>query len=252
MRVEIVAQGSTREERLRGEWGLSVLVDDDVLFDTFADPGTIGRYFREHQVDATAIKHIVISHDHWDHTGGLWCVLERNRTAAVYVCRGVSEDLKNKIRGFGNRLVEVTGPLKIRDDVYTTGEIAGTYAGQSIAEQSLVVAPGGKTALITGCSHPGILIILDTVARTHGRELDLVLGGFHLPGTTDDDLETIAERLRDGHNVKILAPCHCTGAEAVDFFEKRLPERLKRVRAGDAFLFNAARSAWELTRAGGE
>ena len=78
MDIKLLAEGHTKWDRFIRNWGISFLIDDDVLFDTF------GR--RKLKVDATKIKHIIISHEHWDHISGLWAILKINNAVTVYVC----------------------------------------------------------------------------------------------------------------------------------------------------------------------
>ena len=245
MRLEIIAQGSSRRDRRRLHWGLSVLVDDDVLFDTFADAETLRRYFLERRVDVGKIRHIVISHDHWDHTGGLWWILGQNRDCAVYVCRKTGPLLKERISSTGARLVEVSGSIAVREGVHTTGEIDGTYAGKPIVEQSLLLRNRETLAVVTGCSHPGLLTILVRVGSLFKDRIDLVLGGLHVMDAPRDELEKLAVMLEEVYRVRALAPFHCTGETAVSFFKKRLPGRTIAAGAGDRFEFHEESRAWE-------
>jgi 7,8-dihydropterin-6-yl-methyl-4-(beta-D-ribofuranosyl)aminobenzene 5'-phosphate synthase len=245
MRLEIIAQGSSKRDRRRLQWGLSVLIDDDVLFDTYANPEALERYFRLHRIDGADIKHIVISHDHWDHTGGLWRLLELKRDRTVYVCRKTRAELKERIRSCGARLVEVGESVAIKDGVVSTGEIDGTYADAPIVEQSLLLRNGGTLAVVTGCSHPGILAILSRAGRLCQERIDLVMGGFHLADAGAAELEKIAVMLKEVYRARTLAPFHCTGDAALSYFRKRLPEKTIRAGAGDRFAFNEESLAWE-------
>jgi len=78
MRLKILAEGSTEWQHFIKHWGLSILIDDDILFDTFGKPNYITKQLKRFSVDIDKIKHIVISHDDWDHVSGLWKILERN------------------------------------------------------------------------------------------------------------------------------------------------------------------------------
>jgi 7,8-dihydropterin-6-yl-methyl-4-(beta-D-ribofuranosyl)aminobenzene 5'-phosphate synthase len=245
MRLEIIAQGSSKLDRQREQWGLSVLIDDDVLFDTFANGPTLEKYFHAHRIHVGTIRHIIISHDHWDHTGGLWWVLEQNRDCAVYVCRKTAPALKERIIDCGARLVEVERSIAVKEGVHTTGEIDGVYAGTPIVEQALLLRNRDTLAVVTGCSHPGLHPILVRAGLLFQDRVDMILGGLHLMNTGAADLEKMAVVLQEIYRVRTLAPCHCTGAAALAFFKNRLPQRTVKAGSGDVFRFNDETLSWE-------
>ena len=63
MRFKILAEGSTKWQRFIKHWGLSILIDDDILFDTFGKPDYVLKQLKRFSIDINKIKHIVISHD---------------------------------------------------------------------------------------------------------------------------------------------------------------------------------------------
>ena len=58
-------------------------------------------------VEISNIKVIVISHDHWDHRGGLWGILKENHKLKVYACPNFSKRFKNRVKSYGGQLIEV-------------------------------------------------------------------------------------------------------------------------------------------------
>ena len=66
MQVRVIAVGSTKWERFIRRWGVSFLIGEDVLFDTFGDPGVFLGNMRRFNIEPAKIKYIVISHDDWD------------------------------------------------------------------------------------------------------------------------------------------------------------------------------------------
>jgi 7,8-dihydropterin-6-yl-methyl-4-(beta-D-ribofuranosyl)aminobenzene 5'-phosphate synthase len=89
--------------------------------------------------------------------------------------------------------------------------------GATPTEQALIVHTRHGVILITGCAHPGIVAIA-RAARDVDR-IRLILGGFHLGGKDDAEIQTIITQLR-GLGVEGLAPCHCTGDQAMRRFEE--------------------------------
>lgn len=217
--LTLVAQGSTPWQRFIRRWGLSFLVGDDVLFDTFGDPGVFLRNLARLKVDISRIRHIVISHDHWDHVSGLWPFLEKHREVAVYICPGFSQDTKKRLSSTGAKIIEVRDQWQIRDGLFSTGPISGRYAEEKIEEQALVVRAGEGWALVTGCAHPGITNILEQVIADFGRPVRWVIGGFHLKDSTPAEIEKIALRLKE-LGVESIVPLHCTGKAAGNILRK--------------------------------
>jgi len=246
MNITIIASGSTKIERLMNKWGLSILINDDVLFDTFCNEDFLKANFKKFNIDIQHIKHIVLSHEHWDHTGGLWWLLEQNNNVKVYICNGFSGRFKSKVKNSGATLVEVTDMIPIKENIVTTGEIQGIYNARPIVEQSLIIKEKNKLAIITGCSHPGILTILSRVKEQLDDDIDLLLGGLHLINAQEAEIAGIAAMVDDQYNIKTVAPFHCTGDQALHYFKKKIPYRFKNVTEGNSFYFNPEKTSWEL------
>ena len=101
MNIKIVAVGSTRWQRFIRRWGVSFLIGEDLLFDTFGDPGVLLRNMRKLNIDTAKIKRIVLSHDDWDHISGLWYLLPNRTDITVYICPGFQQELKDRIAQMG-------------------------------------------------------------------------------------------------------------------------------------------------------
>lgn len=214
MEIQIVAVGSSVQERVTGHWGLSFLVDRDVLFDTFAIPAVLQRNMQKLDIDPSRIRHIVISHNHWDHTSGLWDILLKNNRVTVYLCPSVEATLKERIQDFGAEVVEPADFMKIKDRIYTTGEIMGKYGGQPMPEQALVVTSRQGLVIITGCAHPGIVPIVEKVRDHFNEKIYMVTGGFHLLDKDRDAIDAVIRKFKSLGIAKI-GPTHCTGELAV-------------------------------------
>jgi 7,8-dihydropterin-6-yl-methyl-4-(beta-D-ribofuranosyl)aminobenzene 5'-phosphate synthase len=210
MTIKIVAVGSSIQERQIGHWGLSFLVDRDVLFDTFGIPAVLQKNMKKLDIDPSRIRHIVISHNHWDHISGLWDIILKNKSVTVYLCPNTGETLKEKINDFGARVIEPSGFLKIKDRIYTTGEIIGKYDGRPMCEQALVVSSRRGLVIITGCAHPGIVPMVEKVKDQFGEKIYMVMGGFHLINKNKDEIAAVIKKFKSLGITKI-GPTHCTG-----------------------------------------
>jgi 7,8-dihydropterin-6-yl-methyl-4-(beta-D-ribofuranosyl)aminobenzene 5'-phosphate synthase len=114
--------------------------------------------------------------------------------------------------------VEVRQPREIGHGVYTTGEL-----GTGIIEQSLAVKTDEGLVVVTGCAHPGIVEVVRKAKALSGDEIYLVLGGFHLGGKSRRAIEGILSEFRR-LGVRKVAPCHCTGEQAIKMFRQEYGE----------------------------
>jgi len=198
-------------------WGFSCLIKTDnknILFDTGADSPTLLSNIKKLEIEPKDIDIIVLSHIHGDHTGGLFGLLQKNPNVTVYLPKSFPNDLKTKITSYGANIIEVKDSIKISDGICSTGEL-----GIWIKEQSLMINTKNGLIVITGCAHPGIVNIIKKSKEITNENIYLVLGGFHLGGTSDSEINSIIKNFRK-LGVKKVAPCHCTGDIAIQLFEQ--------------------------------
>jgi len=232
MEVKTLFDNETINKDLRRGWGLSFLIDQKILFDTGENGFWLLENMRNLNVDIERIKTVVISHDHWDHTGGLWEVLKNRKGLKVYACPNFSVEFKNKVRRLKGELIESERVAKIVENIFTTGEIAGEYKGKYMPEQALVVKTDKGLAIITGCSHPGIIKIVKKVKKDFGtKKIHLVLGGFHLIDKYEPEIRSIAEELEE-MGVEKAGPAHCSGYDAKQIFKELYGDAFVSIKAG--------------------
>jgi 7,8-dihydropterin-6-yl-methyl-4-(beta-D-ribofuranosyl)aminobenzene 5'-phosphate synthase len=188
MKVTIVYDNCSSKPGLKTGWGFSAFIEPEgaapLLFDTGADGNALLSNMKELCIDPRRISAVVISHAHGDHTGGLSHFLEVNTQAGIYVPASVRAQIP------GRKIVWVDEPVEIAANIYSTGELRGV-------EQSLAVKTGKGILVVTGCSHPGVDLILEA-ARRFGNVYGII-GGLH--GFSDFD------QLQD---LSLISPCHCT------------------------------------------
>jgi 7,8-dihydropterin-6-yl-methyl-4-(beta-D-ribofuranosyl)aminobenzene 5'-phosphate synthase len=235
MEVKIVFDNTNLNEKFIPGWGFSCLVDKTVLFDTGEKWEYISKNMENLDIDISKIEKAVISHDHWDHTGGLWGLLEKKEGIDVYGCPNFSEEFKKKVVSLGGNLILTEELTEIKDGIFATGEIAGNYKGSFIAEQALLIKKEKDVKIITGCSHPGIVTIIRGAKEFFPEEkIKLVFGGFHLMNKDKREIELIVEKFKES-GVEKVGPTHCTGYEAQVIFEKAYKENFIRIAAGKTF-----------------
>jgi len=220
---------------LENAWGLSVWIEDEsgvTLFDTGGDASVLKKNMEHLKLDLDKINRIVISHNHWDHKGGLEFVLgEVKANTDLYV---PEEDKKEYQTDFPSaNVIGVDKPMSIHKNIWTSGSCRTTYSGKGINEQSLVIIDEEKMVIMNGCSHPGIVKIVKQAKKDHpDKKIALVAGGFHLMRTADKEVRQISAELKE-LEIEKIAPSHCTGEKAIDIFREEWGEQFIDMNIGD-------------------
>jgi 7,8-dihydropterin-6-yl-methyl-4-(beta-D-ribofuranosyl)aminobenzene 5'-phosphate synthase len=232
MKIQVLFDKDSEDKKLHIGWGVSFLIDDKILFDT----GEKGEWLLENmrflKVSIDKIEAIVISHDHWDHWGGLWDLLKIKKEMRLYICPNFSRDFKEKAKKFGASLIEIDKLTQILPDIFSTGEIAGSYHGKYMAEQAMVLKTKNGITVITGCAHPGVLKMVEKVKTKFPKEpIYLVSGGFHLMESDKRAIEIVAENFKKLGIIK-AGPTHCSGPEAARIFKEKYDKNFVLVKTG--------------------
>lgn len=216
-------------EGLQTGWGFSCLVrgaEKTVLFDTGADGRVLLANMDKLALDPQQVQVVILSHIDGDHVGGLERFLEANSEVTVYLPRSFPGNFKAQVRQTGAQVVEIHKPQEICPHLYTTGEM-----GTGILEQSLVIETQPGLIVMTGCAHPGIVNITKRAKQTREQPVHLVLGGFHLSGTSSSRIESIISDLQ-ALEVAKAAPCHCSGDLARQLFAEAFGDNYLSVGVG--------------------
>jgi len=220
MRIKVLFDKDALSRDLRTGWGVSFLVDRKILFDTGEKGEPLLHNMSILGVDVKQIDAVVISHDHWDHTGGLWEVLRQRGGLKVYACPGFSREFKDKAREARAEIIEAARLTGISPNIFLTGEMAGAYHGKYMPEQAMVLKTKNGLSVITGCAHPGILKMVEKVKTKFPHEpIYLVLGGFHLLESDERAIEIVAENFKK-MGVRKAGPTHCSGEAAENIFKR--------------------------------
>jgi len=215
--ITIIYDNNPYDERLRPAWGFSCMVrlpQKTILFDSGGDGSTLLFNMGELGVHPEEIDIVVLSHIHGDHVGGLASFLQLNSDVMVYLPVSFPQRLKDEVRLSGAKLREVGEVRELFEGAFTTGELDG-----GIKEQSLVIRTPQGLVVITGCAHPGITNIVQKAKEVGKDKVYLVLGGFHLGGTSFAQIASIMEDFEE-LGVEKVAPCHCSGDRARSLFKE--------------------------------
>ena len=232
MKIKILLDSAALNNKFSIGWGFSCLIDNCILFDTGESEEYLFNNMEKMNVSIADIKAVVISHDHWDHTGGLLGLLRRKSDIVVYACPGFGNSFSKNVGMLKANIMENKNFYQIRKNIYTTGRMPSRYKGSNMPEQALVIKTSNGISVITGCSHPGIIKMLDKIKHRFPKEkVYLVLGGFHLLESSDLSIRKIADDFKK-RRVKKIGPAHCTGKNATSLFKEKYKNNFIEVKAG--------------------
>ena len=215
--ITVVYNNIPYDKNLDTGWGISLFIkglDKNILFDTGGNGGILLSNMAKLNIKPKDIDIVFLSHIHSDHTGGLWAILAKNTEIYVYLPASFPKEFKDKVAEVAKKVVSVDKPVKICENVFSTGEL-----GNLIKEQALVIERGERAIVITGCAHPGIVKIVKFVKEHFKKDIYLVLGGFHLMGYNEEEIKEIIKDLKN-LGVKKVVPSHCTGAQPIELFRE--------------------------------
>ncbi len=242
MRIVTLIENLVYKQGLLAEHGLSYYIETKnkkILFDT----GQSGNFLVNAKIlgiDISDIDSVIISHGHYDHTGGLYSFLKVNHKATVYIKK---EAFNPKFHGterfigivydpllLDKRINYVSGITEIDTDIFIMPEIPvknpldtnfhnfkistphGFENDEFNDEVFLAIVKNRELSVISSCSHRGITNIIDAAINHFRLPVNLVAGGFHIRNCGAGQLEVITMYL-DRFSVKSIGVCHCTGVE---------------------------------------
>jgi 7,8-dihydropterin-6-yl-methyl-4-(beta-D-ribofuranosyl)aminobenzene 5'-phosphate synthase len=274
LRITTLSENTAAIGDFLAEWGFSILIETDktrVLLDTgkgyssVYNADTLG-------VELRNIDKIVLSHGHFDHTGGLREILRRMRKKVEIIAhpdiwqpkfsRRKEESRyigipyhQNELESLGALFVFSEKPVKIDDSIMTTGEIPMVtsfeevddalfvkegsvwQSDQVMDDQALIIKTEAGLVIILGCAHRGMINTLYHAKRLTGEErIYAVIGGSHLISASEERFWQTVAALRE-LGVQRLGLCHCTDLKAVSLLAQEF---------GDNFFFNKASTVIEI------
>lgn len=247
MKLTIVADDRAQPgSPFRAEHGASFAIESQghtLLFDTGASGEVLMHNLAAVGLEPKVIEAVILSHGHYDHTGGLAALLERAPGLTVHAHpdlfreRFVKSDTGPRFVGPPFSVSDLEGwadyrtssePQEVLPGVWTTGEITlrpeaegrgpthivraseGWEPDPYRDDMSVVVKVEGGIVLVCGCCHAGLLNTLAHVRRTFGQDPLAVVGGLHLVSADTPTMDHIVETL-GGYGPPQFSVGHCTG-----------------------------------------
>jgi len=220
------------------DWGYSCLIEGTekkILFDAGTKPDIFFSNVETLGVDLSDVEVVVISHEHGDHTGALPRFFESTTNVPVYHPVSFSDEFVQSVKRANATPIPVDQPVEICKGVYSTGEM-----GNDIKEQSLIMKTGAGLVVITGCSHPGIVQILERTKKLHDEDIYMVFGGFHLMRHSGEAVSEIIRRFKQ-LGVGQCGAMHCTGEQQIESFKKAYGESFVSMGVGKVLTFESPR-----------
>ncbi len=211
MKITVIFDNYPYEEGLATDWGFSCLIqgaEKTILFDTGADGDILLSNMKKLGIEPKIVDTVFLSHEHWDHTGGLNAFLCGNPDCFIYLLESFSTSFEAK------NYKKVNESMEICENIYSTGEL-----GNQIKEQSLILKTDKGLVIITGCAHSGIINIIKKAKELFKQEIYLVMGGFHLAELSDAEIQEIINDFKC-LGVKLVSPSHCSGDRTIELFHQ--------------------------------
>lgn len=255
-KITILCENTVTAPGLLGEHGFSALVetpDGNILFDTGQGLSIVRNSLRLHK-DLKKVSKLVLSHGHFDHTGGVPAFLEIKGPCPIAAHPDIfSERFRMAPTGGGDEkplsigipwtrtYLSTRGAQfewyrsfsEVAPNVYVTGEVprktlfelgspqlvvhrdSGWAPDPFLDDLSLVLKTTKGLAVILGCAHAGVVNILEhSIAQTGENRIYAVLGGTHLGLSPEPQFDPTVRALKE-FDIRLLAGSHCTGQGSI-------------------------------------
>jgi 7,8-dihydropterin-6-yl-methyl-4-(beta-D-ribofuranosyl)aminobenzene 5'-phosphate synthase len=274
IRITVLVENTAQGARILAEHGLAYWIAWDgqkVLFDTGQGNVLANNAYRLgiplHEASA-----VVLSHGHYDHTGGLPEALKTNQVATVYAHPavfahkyarktdgsarniGLPDATETVLRSLPGRLRYTERPTPVADGLMVTGQVprltdfedtggpffldhACTKPDPLDDDQAVFFDTVDGTVVLLGCAHSGVINTLRYIRQlTADRPIRAVIGGMHL---ADASLRRIARTIEELRSLAVqqLVPGHCTGMPATAGLWTAFPTGCTTCHAGSMFEF---------------
>lgn len=268
MKIICLTEDTLGTSGCEAEHGLCIYIETQnhkILSDCGATDMFI-RNSKKHKINLESIDTVVLSHGHYDHSGGIMPFSKINQTAKIYALNtvggeyysirengptyiGIDKDILNL-----PQFAALDGDYKIDNELSlfsgihsdkTNSRLKQMKNGELIDdnfvhEQCLVIHDDGKHVLISGCAHNGIVEILNRYRQIYSSYPDIVISGFHMIKSSPytlaekDDINAVGDILLD--TGAIFFTGHCTGENACAILKEKMGDKLHIMHSGDVLI----------------
>ena len=272
IKFEILVENKTDNPGIMAEHGLSIYIKTDekkILFDAGASDLII-KNANKMNTDLSTIDFAIISHGHYDHTGGFPSFHNVNNKAPIYIHENAIKKYHGKHNGkiekamcgirwtadekalLDQSLFFTKRPLWINENIVISGTIPNVDGivpteqfyyeenGEMIPddmshEQFLAINNENGIILFSGCSHKGVIPAVKYCKELFpGEKIILLVAGMHLYSADKATRERVINQVIEEDIEKVM-PLHCTGINAICDLKSQMGERCIVATAGDVY-----------------
>ncbi len=272
LKVHILTENTVRKPGMYAEHGLSLWIEKDdrrILFDT-GQSSVFIHNAKIMRIDLTKVDFIILSHGHYDHSGGLAQLSLKGNNFSVYghpdlfqkkfarisSIHGTTREIgvpwkPSDLDWLNGKIIYNRKPYRIDNEIMISGEILclndfekvsnkflvqkenGIIQDKMLDEQVLIIEENDGIAVFLGCSHPGVVNCLGYVQRLFPyKKIILLVAGMHLETVSSIRLQKTIEHIIR-MDIEKVVPLHCTGFKATYEMKRILGDRCLICSVGD-------------------
>ena len=265
MKIVTLVENTAVNDDYTAEHGLCIYIET-VKHKLLLDTGQTDALIKNASlagVDLSAVDTVILSHGHYDHSGGIIPFTGINTTARIYMQKNAPEPHYNGERYIGidkaipelTNVIAVDGDMQIDEELFLFSGIKGRRSypqgNKKLScirngvkaeddfshEQCLVISQDSEKILLSGCAHNGILNIIDRYKEIYGSVPDKVISGFHMMKKdgeyTDEEKAVIVQTAEELSAMPtVFYTGHCTGQAAFDIMKNIMGKKLVALHGG--------------------